>query len=121
MHYAYDALFVRHAQDLLIEDRRAQDAIEVLRAGRDPARHIRAPIYRSRRAAVQNALRAFLAVLISAVLFSLGGWPLRGAGRRLGGGYHSVERQHTEPRYLRGRRRHRDADRRAACGRDASS
>ena len=42
MLHAYDALFVRHAQDLLIEDRRAQDAIEDLRAGRDPARDIRA-------------------------------------------------------------------------------
>ena len=83
--HAYDALFVRHAQDLLIEDRRAQDAIEDLRAGRDPARDIRAPIYRSRRAAVQNALRAFLAVVISAVLFSLGGWPLAAQGVALVG------------------------------------
>jgi hypothetical protein len=78
--HAYDALFVRHAEDLLIEDLRAQDAIEDLRAGRDPARDIRAPIYRSRRAAVQNALRAFLAVVISAILFSLGGWPLAAQG-----------------------------------------
>ena len=81
----YDALFVCHAQDLLIEDRRAQDAIEDLRAGRDPARDIRAPIYRSRRAAVQNALRAFLAVVISAILFSLGGWPLAAQGVALVG------------------------------------
>jgi hypothetical protein len=83
--HAYDALFVRHAQDLLIEDLRAQDAIEDLRAGRDPARDIRAPIYRSRRAAVQNALRAFLAVVISAILFSLGGWPLAAQGVALVG------------------------------------
>jgi uncharacterized membrane protein YccC len=83
--YAYDALFVRHAQDLLIEDLRAQDAIEDLRAGRDPARDVRAPIYRSRRAAVQNALRAFLAVVISAILFSLGGWPLAAQGVALVG------------------------------------
>jgi uncharacterized membrane protein YccC len=74
--HAHDALFVRHARNLLTEDLQAQDAIEDLRAGRDPARDIRAPIYRSRRAAVQNALRAFLAVVISAMLFSLGGWPL---------------------------------------------
>ena len=83
--HAYDALFVRHALDLLIEDLRAQDAIEDLRAGRDPARDIRAPIYRSRRAAVQNALRAFLAVVISAILFSLGGWPLAAQGVALVG------------------------------------
>ncbi|HZD61156.1 MAG TPA: FUSC family protein, partial [Xanthobacteraceae bacterium] len=74
--HAHDALFVRHARNLLTEDLQAQDAIEDLRAGRDPARDIRAPIYRSCRAAVQNALRAFLAVVISAMLFSLGGWPL---------------------------------------------
>jgi uncharacterized membrane protein YccC len=74
--HAYDALFVRHARNLLTEDLQAQDAIEDLRAGRDPARDIHAPIYRSHRAAVQNAVRAFLAVVISAILFSLGGWPL---------------------------------------------
>jgi uncharacterized membrane protein YccC len=71
----HDALFLRHALDLLIEDRRAQDAIEDLRAGRHPRRRIHTPIYRSRRLAVRNGLRAFLAVLIAAVLFSLGGWP----------------------------------------------
>ena len=38
------------------------------------------PIYRSRRAAVRNGLRAFLAVLISAALFSLGGWPSASLG-----------------------------------------
>ena len=83
--HAYDALFVRRAQGLLIEDLRAQDAIEDLRAGRDPVRDIRASIYRSRRAAVQNALRAFLAVVISAILFSLGGWPLAAQGVALVG------------------------------------
>src|SRR6202035_3768337 len=46
----HDALFVRHALDLLIENRRVQDAIEDLQAGRRPPRRIRAPIYRSRRA-----------------------------------------------------------------------
>jgi uncharacterized membrane protein YccC len=81
----HDALFVRHAEDLLIEDRRAQDAIEDLQAGRHPPRRIHAPIYRSRRAAVRNGLRAFLAVLISAVLFSLGGWPLASQGVSLVG------------------------------------
>jgi uncharacterized membrane protein YccC len=79
------ALFTRHALNLLIETRRAQEAIEDLQAGRYPARRIRAPIYRSRRAAVRNGLRAFLAVLISAVLFSLGGWPFASQGIALVG------------------------------------
>jgi uncharacterized membrane protein YccC len=69
------ALFARHGLDLLIENRRAQDAIEDLHAARHSPRRIHAPIYRSRRAAARNGLRAFLAVLISAILFSLGGWP----------------------------------------------
>jgi uncharacterized membrane protein YccC len=81
----HDALFVRHGLDLLIENRRAQDAIEDLQAGRHPPRRIHAPIYRSRRAAVRNGLRAFVAVVISAILFSLGGWPLASQGISLVG------------------------------------
>ena len=71
----HDALFARHGLDLLIENQRARDAIEDLQAARHSPRRIHAPIYRSRRAAARNGLRAFLAVLISAILFSLGGWP----------------------------------------------
>jgi uncharacterized membrane protein YccC len=81
----HDALFVRHALDLLIENRRAQDAIEDLQAGRHPQRRVHAPIYRSRRAAARNGLRAFLAVLISAILFCLGGWPFASLGLALVG------------------------------------
>jgi uncharacterized membrane protein YccC len=81
----HDALFARHALDLVIENRRAQDAIEDLQAGRDPQRRIHAPIYRSRRAAARNGLRAFLTVLISAILFSLGGWPFASLGLALMG------------------------------------
>jgi len=81
----HDALFARHAMDLLMENRRAQDAIEDLQAGRHPPRRIQAPIYRSRRAAARNGLRAFLAVLISAILFSLGGWPFASLGLSLVG------------------------------------
>src|SRR5712672_629018 len=81
----HDALFTRHALDLLIENRRAQDAIEDLQAGRRPPRRIQAPIYRSRRAAVRNGLRAFLAVVISAILLSLGGWPFASLGLALVG------------------------------------
>jgi uncharacterized membrane protein YccC len=80
-----DALFARHALDLLIENRRAQDGIEDLQAGRHPQRRIQAPIYRSRRAAARNGLRAFLAVVISAILFSLGGWPFASLGLALVG------------------------------------
>src|SRR5258708_10596978 len=76
----HDALFTRHALDLLIENRRAQDVIEDLQAGRGPPRRILTPIYRWRRGAVRNGLRAFLAVVISAILFSLGGWPFASQG-----------------------------------------
>jgi len=81
----HDALFARHALDLLIENRRAQDGIEDLQAGRHPQRGIKAPIYRSRRAAARNGLRAFLAVVISAILLSLGGWPFASLGLALVG------------------------------------
>jgi uncharacterized membrane protein YccC len=81
----HDALFARHALDLLIENRRAQDAIEDLQAGRRPPRRIYAPIYRSRRAAARNGVRAFLAVVISAILFCLGGWPFASLGLALVG------------------------------------
>ena len=80
-----DALFARHSLDLLIEDQRARGAIEDLQAARRSPRRIHAPIYRSRRAAVRNGLRAFLAVLISSILFSLGGWPLASQGVALVG------------------------------------
>ena len=70
-----DALFARHGLDLLIENRRAQNAMQDLKAGRSPARRIQAPIYRSQRAAVRNGLRGCLAMLICAILLSLGGWP----------------------------------------------
>ena len=78
-----DAVFARHALDLLIENRRAQDGIEDLQAGRRPPRRIRAPIYRSHRAAARDGLRAVLVVLISEILFSLGGWPFASEGLAL--------------------------------------
>ena len=81
----HDALFARRALDLLIENRRAHDAIDDLQAGRHPQRRIHAPIYRSRRAAVRNGLRASLAVVISAILLSLGGWPFASLGLALVG------------------------------------
>jgi Fusaric acid resistance protein family len=75
-----NVLFVHHALDLIIEDQRAQDAIEDLKMGRHPSRRIRTPIYRSHRAAARNGLRAFLAVLTSSTLLALGGWPLASLG-----------------------------------------
>ena len=75
----------KRSDQLLIEDPRAQDAIEDLRAGRRPPRRIHAPIYRSRPAAARNGLRAFLAVVISAFLFSLGSWPFASLGVSLVG------------------------------------
>jgi uncharacterized membrane protein YccC len=76
----HDALLTGHGLELLIEDERVQSAIEDLQAGRRPQRRVRAPIYRSHRAAVRNGLRAFLAVAICAILFSLGGWPFASFG-----------------------------------------
>ena len=79
----HDAVFARQALDLLIENRRAQSAIEDLRAGRPPPRRIHAPIYRSHWAAARNGLRAFLAALFCEILFSLGGWPFASEGLAL--------------------------------------
>jgi uncharacterized membrane protein YccC len=81
----YDALFAGHGLDLLIENQRAQNAIEDLQASRRPRRRIHATIYRSHRAAVRDGLRAFLAVLICAILLSLGGWPFAAEGVALVG------------------------------------
>jgi uncharacterized membrane protein YccC len=94
----HNALFARHARGLLIENRRAQDAIEDLQAGRHPSRRIHAPIYRSRRAAVRNGLRAFLVVLISGILFSLGGWPLASLGVALVGVILALSATTPDPR-----------------------
>jgi uncharacterized membrane protein YccC len=93
----HGALFVRYALELLVENRKAKDAIEALQAGRHPAHRINAPIYRSRRAAVRNGLRAFLAVLISAALFSLGGWPSASLGVVLMGVIIALSANTTDP------------------------
>jgi hypothetical protein len=98
----HDALFARHAMDLLIENRQAQDAIEDLQAGRRPPRRIHAPIYRSRRAAARNGLRAFLAVLISAILLSLGGWPFASLGLSLVGVTIALSANNPNPRAFAG-------------------
>ena len=94
---SHDAFFARHALDLLIENRQAQGAIEDLHAGRRPPRRIHAPIYRSRQAAARNGLRAFLAVLISAALFSLGGWPLASQGVALVGVFVALSANNPNP------------------------
>jgi uncharacterized membrane protein YccC len=98
----HDALFASHAWGLLIENRRAQDAIEDLQAGRHPPRSIHAPIYRSHRAAVRDGLRAFLVVLISAILFSLGGWPLASQAVYLVGVFIAFSANFPNPRAFAG-------------------
>ena len=95
---AHDALFTCHALDLFTEDQRAQEAIEDLEADRRPPCHVRTPIYRSRRAAARNGLRAFLAVLISAILFSLGGWPFASFGLALVGTFVALSAVAPSPR-----------------------
>jgi uncharacterized membrane protein YccC len=95
---AHDALFACHALDLLTEDQRAQEAIEDLEADRRPPCHVRTPIYRSRRAAARNGLRAFLAALIAAILFSLGGWPFASYGLALTGVFLALSANSPSPR-----------------------
>jgi uncharacterized membrane protein YccC len=93
-----DALFACHAVDLLTENQRAQDAIEDLEADRRPPCHVRTPIYRSRRAAARNGLRAFLAILIAAILLSLGGWPFASQGLSLTGVFVALSANTPSPR-----------------------
>jgi len=86
-----EALFARYGLDLLIENQRAQNAIEDLQAGRSPQRRIRAPICRSRQSAMRNGLRGCLAIPISAIpisaiLLSLDGWPFASQGLAVVGG-----------------------------------
>jgi uncharacterized membrane protein YccC len=95
---AREALFACHALDLLTEEQRAQEAIEDLEADRRPPCHVRTPIYRSRRAAARNSLRAFLAVTISAILLSLGGWPLASEGLALVGVTMALSATQPSPR-----------------------
>jgi uncharacterized membrane protein YccC len=93
-----DALFASHALDLLAEDQRAKEAIEDLEADRRPPCHVRTPIYRSRRAAARNGLRAFMAVLLAAILFSLGGWPFASYGLALTGVFLALSANTPSPR-----------------------
>src|SRR5262249_41234505 len=95
---ARESLFACHALDLLTEEQRAQEAIEDLEADRRPPCHVRTPIYRSRRAAARNSLRAFLAVTISAILLSLGGWPFASQGLALVGVTMALSATQPSPR-----------------------
>ena len=94
----HDALFACHALDLLAEDQRAQHAIEDLAANRRPPCHVRTPIYRSHRAAARHGVRAFLAVLISAILLALGGWPFSSFGLGLVGTFVALSAVAPSPR-----------------------
>jgi uncharacterized membrane protein YccC len=93
-----DALFASHALDLLAEDQRAKEAIEDLEADRRPPCHVRTPIYRSRRIAARNGLRAFMAVLLAAILFSLSGWPFASYGLALTGVFLALSANTPSPR-----------------------
>jgi uncharacterized membrane protein YccC len=94
----HDALFACHALDLLAEDQRAQHAIEDLAANRRPPCHVRTPIYRSHRAAARHGVRAFLAVLICAILLALGGWPFSSFGLGLVGTFVALSAVAPSPR-----------------------
>ncbi len=61
---------------LLEQDRIAAHALQVMRTGRGPTRGPRLPLYRSRRSAARNGVRAFLTVAIASGLFLLAGWPM---------------------------------------------
>jgi uncharacterized membrane protein YccC len=93
-----DGLFARHALDLLTEDQRTHEAIEDLETDRRPPCHVRTPIYRSPQAAARNGLRAFLAGLIAAILFSLGGWPFASYGLALTGVFLALSATAPSPR-----------------------
>jgi uncharacterized membrane protein YccC len=95
---ACDALFAGHGLDLLVENQQAQNAIEDLRLGRRPRRRVHAPIYRSHRAAARNGLRAFVAVLICAILLSLGGWALAAQSVALAGVVIALSTNNPNPR-----------------------
>ena len=60
-------------------DRTVADAVRDLAAGRGPARGPRLKLYRSRRAAGRNALRTFLAILISSAFLVVSGLPAASA------------------------------------------
>ncbi|MGJ4943880.1 FUSC family protein [Bradyrhizobium sp. HKCCYLS1011] len=52
-----------------------RNSLNALHTGARPSRHWRAPLYRSRRIAAENATRAATAFVLIASLFVLAGWP----------------------------------------------
>jgi len=109
----------RHALDLLIENRRAQDGSKTCRGAAQLNPH-QAPSYRSRRAAARNGVP--VCVFGGADRLSiLGpcGWPFRVAGPRPRGAHMPSAPTRTA---LPSRRScHRDAVAAASCGRDRVS
>ncbi|MBE7199440.1 MAG: FUSC family protein, partial [Parafilimonas terrae] len=57
------------------QDHDAAAGIAALRSGRGPGRGPRLPLYKSRRSAVRDGSRVFVAVVLSSALFILSGWP----------------------------------------------
>lgn len=60
---------------LFEQHRQTAVALDAMRTGRQPAHTTHLVLYKSRRAALRNGLRAGLALAISALLLSLSGWP----------------------------------------------
>lgn len=65
----------RGATALITEDRRVVESLCDVESGRGPGRGPGLPVYHSGRAAARNALRVFIAVLLSATVLVLSGWP----------------------------------------------
>jgi uncharacterized membrane protein YccC len=52
-----------------------RSSLDALRAGTDPIRQWRAPLYRSRRIAAESGVRAAIYFALAAILFVIAGWP----------------------------------------------
>ena len=53
----------------------ARSSLDALRAGTDPIRQWRAPLYRSRRIAAESGVRAAIYFALAAIFFVMAGWP----------------------------------------------
>ena len=113
-----DALFARHGLDLLIENRRAQDAIAGPEGGSQsctPYPGADLPIATGRRAKRPAWVSGGADLRDPVVPRRLA---VRVAGPRRGWEHRSAKRHQPEPACFRRQRRYRDGDRRAPCGRD---
>ena len=65
----------RAAEALVSSDGAVIDSLRDMESGQGPGRGPGLPVYRSWQAAARNALRVFVAVLVSATVLVLSGWP----------------------------------------------